>query len=47
MKEGEEYICTLDGEEIEAEWDKGSVTVEINSTGHILNIRKKQDFCDL
>lgn len=30
MKEGEEYICTLDGEEIEAEWDKGSVTVEIN-----------------
>ena len=47
MKEGEEYICTLDGEEIEAEWDKGSVTVEINSTGHILNIRKKQGFCDL
>ena len=44
MKEDADYICTLDGEEIKAECDKGSVTVEItaeNRSTHKIIIRKK------
>ncbi len=43
MKEGEEYICTLDGEKIEAEWDKGAVTVEIprKKGKYTLKIKRK------
>ena len=44
MKEDADYICTLDGEEIKAECDKGAVTVEItaeNRSTHKIIIRKK------
>ena len=32
MKEGENYTCTLDGEEIKAECDKGAVTIELDGS---------------